>query len=686
MNRLKSFLPNGLKTVSIGVCLAVLPWLASLYFCPYSTDSQEPASIDLPNRSDRAESKAPKLLPKAESARCLQISNSKSQTILTTSFPAEQTDRPLADAGPALAAPTQDKLPPQDNPSIQDHPSIEGERAKAVYIPPSDIVSADVNQSSADSTAKVWMPKEFPIVEKVVETSPDKTEIASKASPETPTAAEPSTKSLSETPTAAESSAETSAETPSTTESPAENSAEAKSSPKASSESTLESSLEQKLSEVESTALPESSPTAVTSQENNVARPNNGRPENESFSLAPRDIINPSPNNPAAVVDHAPIIATDRDHIYPSTETPSPKATEIKEPERSEQMESIARQADQQTRHGLELAGRGAYYAARAEFIAALRLVAQGLDTEKHTTIHSKSLVAGLTALKEADDFIPGGARLEADLDLPGIIAGHSTTVLKDVDASSITPLKAIKSYFSFAQEQLAEAAGSEVSGSMALRAMGKLHEELAASKGAGIKAGGTKAMVFYQASLLVFPRNYMAANDLGVLLARNGNYQDACKMLEHSLSISRQSTIWNNLVVVYTRLGRNDMAQQARQQALIAGQAEQARRQNMIAASNDQVHWVDENAFAQSYFNPSGVPQNTPPSLVDYNNPLPQKAGQGPLKPATAPPVLQPVQNSYLPSNGNIGQASQAVNRDLPAMRPTSTVLLPKTQYDGWR
>ena len=39
--------------------------------------------------------------------------------------------------------------------------------------------------------------------------------------------------------------------------------------------------------------------------------------------------------------------------------------------------------------------------------------------------------------------------------------------------------------------------------------------------------AAEPKAMVFYQAALLVMPRNSMAANDLGVLLARSGYFAE---------------------------------------------------------------------------------------------------------------------------------------------------------------
>ena len=99
--------------------------------------------------------------------------------------------------------------------------------------------------------------------------------------------------------------------------------------------------------------------------------------------------------------------------------------------ERSEQLEQVARQADEQTRHGLELAGRGAYFAARSEFIGALRLIAEGLDTQQKTDTHGHALAAALTAMKEAEDFLPAGSRPEAELDLSGIIAVHTTPVLK---------------------------------------------------------------------------------------------------------------------------------------------------------------------------------------------------------------------------------------------------------------
>ena len=121
----------------------------------------------------------------------------------------------------------------------------------------------------------------------------------------------------------------------------------------------------------------------------------------------------------------------------------SPLKIAAADSQRSEQLEQIARQADRQTRHGFELAGRGAYFAARLEFLGALKLVAEGLDTQQKTGVHGRALTAALTALKEADDFLPGGSRLEADLDLPRIIAAHVTPVLKN-ETANVTAMTAL--------------------------------------------------------------------------------------------------------------------------------------------------------------------------------------------------------------------------------------------------
>ena len=270
----------------------------------------------------------------------------------------------------------------------------------------------------------------------------------------------------------------------------------------------------------------------------------------------------------------------------------------------------------------------------------ALRLVAQGLDAEHQTALHSRSLAAGLTAVKEAEDFIPDGSRLEADLDISAIIDGHRTPVLKNTETETLTPLLALKCYFSFAQEQLAAAAGREVAGSMALHALGKLHSALAIPNSSLVRAPEPKAMAFYQAALLVYPQNFMAANDLGVLLARCGNFHQARAFLEHGLSIHQQSTGWHNLALVYRQLGQTGLARRAQQQSAAAHRAETARRKALQNSAHGPVRWVDPHTFAQTN-------ANTPPSLQAMPA-RPKTAGTKPTQPA--PTANRPVPAARAP------------------------------------
>ena len=109
-----------------------------------------------------------------------------------------------------------------------------------------------------------------------------------------------------------------------------------------------------------------------------------------------------------------------------------------------------------QRRRGLTLPAAGRTSAARADFVAALRILAQSLDTEGQAPAHSQSLAQGLAALREPHEFIPSPSQLEADLDLGGIIARHQTPILKQVSASTLTPLAAFHAYLAFGQERLA--------------------------------------------------------------------------------------------------------------------------------------------------------------------------------------------------------------------------------------
>lgn len=230
---------------------------------------------------------------------------------------------------------------------------------------------------------------------------------------------------------------------------------------------------------------------------------------------------------------------------------------------------AVSRQAMEMVQYGFSLAHRGATYSARAQFIQALRTIAQALDAAEGSELHGESLAQGLRALEEADDFAPRGSQLEADLNLKSIIASHRTTVLKDQPAPSA--LEALQRYYTYAQNRLASAGGGMPAASMALYALGKLHTAPKDPTPQERRMNDPKALALHHAALLVDSRNYEAANELGVLLARYGQLHDARGVLLHGLSLHPTPAMWHNLSVVHERLGEVDLARRARYEQQLA-------------------------------------------------------------------------------------------------------------------
>jgi hypothetical protein len=130
--------------------------------------------------------------------------------------------------------------------------------------------------------------------------------------------------------------------------------------------------------------------------------------------------------------------------------------------------------------------------------------------------------------------------------------------------------------------------------------------------------------VVFYQAALLVDPKNFMAANDLGVLLARAGDFVNSRRMLEYSVLLCPQSTTWHNLEIVYRQLGEAGLSGWAERQEANRRQVELA-QQKTGPASSTSVRWIDPEAFAQGSGNAT-VPPGAAPSPARAGT---QPAGQ---------------------------------------------------------
>ncbi|MCE9546442.1 MAG: hypothetical protein K8T25_13125 [Planctomycetia bacterium] len=233
---------------------------------------------------------------------------------------------------------------------------------------------------------------------------------------------------------------------------------------------------------------------------------------------------------------------------------------------------------------------------------------------------HSEALAAGLRGMEEAESFMPRGSRLEAELDLDLLIASHRTTLLHDLVADPDrshrpTPLQAQTRYLAYAQRQLANATAGLPIGAMALYGLGKVHATLASADAENRAVEEPRAMTFYQAALLADPDNPLAANELGVMLARAQRYEEARAVLQHSVAVVSMPEAWRNLARVHQALGETDLAQRAEQQAIQA----QARLANGKAPSHPAmahgaVRWMPPAQFAQmrtADTNPTPMPES---------------------------------------------------------------------------
>jgi tetratricopeptide (TPR) repeat protein len=255
-------------------------------------------------------------------------------------------------------------------------------------------------------------------------------------------------------------------------------------------------------------------------------------------------------------------------------------------------MQPVAQRAAEISNHAYGLARRGMLYAARAELIQSLQLVAQALDVQHQTGGHAAALAAGVAALKESRDFAPQQGSLAGPQDVAEIARGHQTPVLKCTEG--VSPVIAQQHYLAYAQMQLVRAAGNEPVASFALFRLGKVQMAMSQHESDPQMQHAPQAMVFYQSALAADERNYLAANELGVLMARYGQLQEARRLLVHSVSVQPHAEGWHNLSVVHQRLGETDLARRADHERQLLAQKSSA-----TSAAAGSVAWVDPQTFA---------------------------------------------------------------------------------------
>ncbi len=152
--------------------------------------------------------------------------------------------------------------------------------------------------------------------------------------------------------------------------------------------------------------------------------------------------------------------------------------------------------------------------------------------------------------------------------------------------------------YLSYAQEQLAAAGEDQPVASLSLHGLGKICTVPPEMHGPPEQIAEAKAVVYHQAALMVEPKNFMAANELGVLLAHFGRLPEARSALEHAIAVSGGPTEWQNLAAVCDRMNDPAKAAEARQQSLVAVNKLQGAGFG-TAGMKYPIQWLDPASFA---------------------------------------------------------------------------------------
>ena len=226
--------------------------------------------------------------------------------------------------------------------------------------------------------------------------------------------------------------------------------------------------------------------------------------------------------------------------------------------------ESDAQKAVHNIEYGKSLSRRGAAYAARQEFYASLRILAQSHDKQVGGTAYTEALRNGILAIKEAQDFIVTDTEAQIGLSVPNVIETHSTKVISTESAAEMTAIEAAQRYFAYASHQLSRCGGQNVVAAEALYCLGKLHSVQAKSGSNDSKLDLAKAMIYHQAAITASDSNFRSLNELGVLYANSGRFGEAKQMLKRSLRIKQLPQAWQNLAVIHQRMGEHQLAQLA--------------------------------------------------------------------------------------------------------------------------
>ena len=257
------------------------------------------------------------------------------------------------------------------------------------------------------------------------------------------------------------------------------------------------------------------------------------------------------------------------------------------------------------TKQGKALATRGAYFAAREEFMNALMIVAQSNDRESGNRAYTTSLLAGFTALKESDDFATTVQRREHSRNLKLVVASHETKAIQPNQFDSLSFNKASEAYCQFAQARIEQAIGESKAASSALFHLSRILSTAPGLRGDPGVLGDNSKRAILLASLTADPKNYEAANELGVLFYKEAWYKPAAHWFSMAVEYSGgRQVFWQNLAAAHSRLAETTQIAEERSENIRLAQIsrrEAATAPKLESSETALAGWVSPEQFREN-------------------------------------------------------------------------------------
>ena len=214
--------------------------------------------------------------------------------------------------------------------------------------------------------------------------------------------------------------------------------------------------------------------------------------------------------------------------------------------------------AQQHLQQAGEMFGRGMPLSGRKHAEQALHQFALATDAQAGSNLGSKSLAAGMNAIREAGDFLGRFGKVDPNA-IQRLVDSHQTPVLKNCDLTATSTFQAADAYFEFARIQLGRMNRQWPEASVAIEMIART-EAIANRQSKEITMASRTCLL--RAAVDCNPENADALLALGTILSGTGVYDEATTALELCYARNQSPEALRMLASLHQRMGNRQLAQ----------------------------------------------------------------------------------------------------------------------------